>query len=296
MEFIDTVANSSIRLMVPLLLAMLGELISERSGIMNVGLEGMMAAGAFAGFMASISGFGLPAAIVIAMIVGLLSAGLMALGTVWMRGNSILVGFALFILLPGLANFILVQEHASKATPALANINVPYLSSIPVIGSALFSQNIFYYLAVLLTVLVWIMFSRTRTGLIISAVGHDPAKAETKGISPRWAQTCALLACGAFAGLGGASLSLGAVGSFTPNIIGGRGFIVIAIVILGRWTVLGAAAGAFLMGLLEALKLNLPQVSSIPIHLLGAVPWAVVIAMLIVSARMRSSAPRTLIA
>jgi general nucleoside transport system permease protein len=296
MEFVDTVANSSIRLMVPLLLATLGELISERSGIMNVGLEGMMAAGAFAGFFASISGFGFPIAILAAVIVGLLSGGLMALGTVWMKGNSILVGFALFILLPGLTNFILVQEHANQATPELANINVPYLSSIPLFGNALFSQNVFYYFSIVLTVVVWIVFSRTQAGLIITSVGHDPAKAETKGIRPRWVQTYALLACGAFAGLGGASLSLGAVGSFTPSIIGGRGFIAIAIVILGRWTVLGAAAGAFLMGMLEALKLNLPQVSSIPIHLLGAVPWVVVIAMLILSARMRSGAPRTLIA
>jgi ABC-type uncharacterized transport system permease subunit len=296
MEFVDTVANSSVRLMVPLLLATLGELISERSGTMNVGLEGMMAAGAFAGFLASISGLGLPIAILAAMIVGILSGGLMALGAVWMRGNSILVGFALFILLPGLTNFIFVLLHASQATPTLSSINVPYLSSIPVIGSALFSQNIFYYFSIGLTVLVWIMFSRTQAGLIITSVGHDPAKAETRGISPRWVQTYALLACGALAGLGGASLSLGAVGSFTPSIIGGRGFIAIAIVILGRWTVPGAAAGAFLMGLLEALKLNLPQVSNIPIHLLGAVPWVVVIAMLIVSARMRSGAPRTLIA
>jgi ABC-type uncharacterized transport system permease subunit len=296
MEFVDTVANSSIRLMVPLLLATLGELISERSGTMNVGLEGMMAAGAFAGFLASISGLGLPIAILAAMIVGILSGGLMAFGAVWMRGNSILVGFALFILLPGLTNFIFVLQHASQATPTLSNINFPYLSSIPVVGSALFSQNIFYYFSITLTVLVWIMFSRTQAGLIITSVGHDPAKAETRGIRPRWVQTYALLACGALAGLGGASLSLGAVGSFTPSIIGGRGFIAIAIVILGRWTVPGAAAGAFLMGLLEALKLNLPQVSDIPIHLLGAVPWVVVIAMLIVSARMRSGAPRTLIA
>jgi ABC-type uncharacterized transport system permease subunit len=125
MEFMDTVANSSIRLMVPLLLATLGELISERAGTMNVGLEGMMAAGAFAGFLASISGLGLPIAILAAMIVGLLSGGLMAVGAVWMRGNSILVGFALFILLPGLTNFIFVLQHASQATPTLSNINVP---------------------------------------------------------------------------------------------------------------------------------------------------------------------------
>lgn len=296
MEFIEIVASSGVRLMVPLLLAVLGELISERAGIMNVGLEGMMTAGAFSAYVAVVSGLGIPAAVLIAAICGLLAGSLMAFGAVWMRGNAILVGFALFVLVPGLANFLFVQGKLNAAAPALHDISIPYLSGIPVLGPAFFSQNFFYYLAVILTVLVWIMFARTRLGLTISAVGHNPAKAETRGISARFVQTCALLACGAFAGLGGAALSLGAVGSYVPNIIGGRGFIVIAIVILGRWTVLGAAAGALLMGILDALKLNLPQVSDIPIHLLGGLPWIVVILMLIVSSRMRSSAPRTLVA
>lgn len=296
MEFIEIVANSSVRLMVPLLLAALGEVISERAGVMNVGLEGMMTAGAFSAYVAVVFGLAIPAAVVIAAVCGLLAGSLMALGAVWMRGNAILVGFALFILIPGLANFLFVQGQLTVATPALGEINIPYLSKIPVLGAAFFSQNFFYYLALILTVLVWAMFAYMRAGLILSAVGHNPTKAETIGISPRRVQTFALLACGALAGLGGAALSLGAVGSYVPNIIGGRGFIVIAIVILGRWTVLGAAAGAFLMGLLDALKLNLPQISDIPIHLLGGLPWIVVVLMLIASARMRSNAPRTLVA
>jgi ABC-type uncharacterized transport system permease subunit len=295
MEFVEIVANSSVRLMVPLLLAALGEVISERAGIMNVGLEGMMTAGAFSAYVAVVFGLGVPAAVLIAAVCGLLTGSLMALGAVWMRGNAILVGFALFILIPGLANFLFVQGKLTAATPALGDISIPYLSKIPVLGAALFSQNFFYYLALILTVLVWAMFAYSRAGLILSAVGHNPAKAETIGISPQRVQTFALLACGAFAGLGGAALSLGAVGSYVPNIIGGRGFIVIAVVILGRWTVLGAAAGAFLMGALDALKLNLPQISDIPIHLLGGLPWIVVVLMLIASARMRSNAPRTLV-
>ena len=126
-------------------------------------------------------------------------------------------------------------------------------------------------------------------------MGHDAQKAQTKGLSPARVQTFALLACGALAGLGGAALSMGSVGSYTPNIIGGRGFIAIAIVILGRWSVLGAAAGALLMGLLEAFKLNLPQLVDVPIQLLSALPWVVVILMLVFSARMRSQAPRSLV-
>lgn len=295
MEFLAVVIESSVRLMVPLLLATLGELISERSGVMNVGLEGMMAAGAFAGFYAAVVGFSLPVAILFALLCGALAGAMMAFGAVWLKGNQILVGFALFVMLPGLASFLLVQLNVSVGTPAVNEIAIPYLSEIPFVGKLLFSQNVFYYMAVVLTVGVWIMFSRSTAGLIISSVGHDPAKAQTKGFSPFWVQTYALVVCGALAGLGGAALSLGAVGSYTPNIIGGRGFIVIAIVILGRWTVAGAVAGALLMGLLEALKLNLTQLADIPIHLLGALPWIIVIGMLLFSSRMRSNAPRTLV-
>ena len=122
MEFLTIVLDSSIRLMVPLLLATLGELISQRSGVLNVGLEGMMAAGAFAGFFAVVLGFSLPAAILIAILCGALAGGLMAVGAVWLKGNHILVGFSLFILLPGLANFILVQGSASASTPAVHEI------------------------------------------------------------------------------------------------------------------------------------------------------------------------------
>jgi general nucleoside transport system permease protein len=295
MEGLEILANSSIRLMVPLLLAVLGELISERAGVMNVGLEGMMAAGAFASYAAVVLGSGLPSAMLFAVLAGIAVALLMAAGSVWLKGNAILVGFALFILVPGIADFIYIQGGWTVGTPALPTLNVPLLAKIPLVGSAIFAQNIFYYLAVGLTFLVWLTLSHTRTGLIISAVGHSPSAAATKGVSPRSVQTYALIACGALAGLGGASLSLGAISSYVPNIIGGRGFIAIAIVILGRWTVLGAAAGALSLAVLSAVKLSLAQQSNMSVQLLGALPWVVVILMLIVSALMRSNAPRTLL-
>jgi ABC-type uncharacterized transport system permease subunit len=139
----------------------------------------------------------------------------------------------------------------------------------------LFSQNLFYYAGVVLAVLVYVMFAYRRVGLVVSAVGHDPIKAATRGIALRFAQTYALLVCGAFVGLGGAALSLRAISSYAPNIVGGRGFIVLAIVILGRWAVLGAAAGALLMGSLDALNLNLSRGSDIPVQLLRGLPWIV---------------------
>lgn len=294
MEGLEIMADSSVRLMVPLLLAVLGELISERAGVMNVGLEGMMAAGAFAGYAAQVLGSGLPAAILLAAAAGTAVALLMALGSVWLKGNAILIGFALFILVPGIADFIFIQGGWTAGTPALATIDIPLLAKIPLVGSALFAQNIFYYLAVSLVLLVWLMLEHTRAGLVISAVGHSPSSAEARGVSPRRVQTYALIACGALAGLGGASLSLGAISSYVPGIIDGRGFIAIAIVILGRWTVFGAVVGALGLAILSALKLSLAQQSDISVHLLGGLPWVVVILMLIISAGMHSNAPRTL--
>ncbi|SDT23791.1 ABC transporter permease [Bradyrhizobium canariense] len=295
MEFFDIVASSSVRLMVPLLLAVLGELISERAGITNIGLEGMMAAGAFIAYITAVGDSGLLIAILAASVAGAFVGSLMAIGTVLLRGNGILVGFSLFVLAPGLANFLFVQNGVTSATPALPDIAVPYLSEIPLIGPAFFLQNIFYYVAIGLTALVWALFKWTKIGLIISAVGHDPNKSQAKGLNPKAIQTSALLVCGSFAGLGGAALSLGAVASYVPNMIDGRGFVVISIVILGRWNVMGAVAGSLFMGLLDALKLNLPQVSDVPVQFLTALPWVAVLIMLIASARMRTSAPRSLI-
>ena len=294
MEFLEAVMSSAVRLMVPLLLAALGELIAQRAGIMNIGLEGMITAGAFAAYVVAILAWGLPAAIVAAAVAGLAIALLMAAGTVWLKGNMILVGFALFVLVPGVANFLYLQGGWTDGTPALTTVRVPLLADIPGIGSVLFAQNVFYYLSVVATILVWLFFARTRAGLTVSAVGHSPTTTKTKGVSPRRVQTYALIACGALAGLGGAALALGSIGSYVPNIVGGRGLIVIAIVILGRWSVSGAVAGSFLIAILDAFKLNVAAHSDIPLQLLSALPWVVVILMLIASARMRSSAPRTL--
>lgn len=294
MDVVEAVLNSAVRLMVPLLLAALGELISERAGVMNIGLEGYMTAGAFTAFAVAIAGWGVLPAIVIAALVAALVASIMAAGAVWLRGNMILVGFALFILLPGLANFLFVQKNTLDATPKLGTISLPLLSDIPVVGGPFFSGNIFYWIAVVASIAVFFLFSRTQAGLVITAAGHEPEAVRKRGRSPRVIQTMALLACGALAGLGGASLSLGAVGAYQPNIVDGRGLIAIAIVILGRWSVSGAVAGAFMIALLDAVALRVSRGSDIPVQLLGALPWIIVILMLLASTRLRSNAPRTL--
>lgn len=294
MDLLEAILSTSIRLMVPLLLAALGELIAERAGVLNIGLEGMITAGAFTAYAAVMMSWGLPAAIVAAVLAGAVVAAVMALGAVWMGGNQILVGFALFILVPGVANFLYVQINWTGGSPALDTISVPLLSDIPVIGSALFSQTIFYYFALLLAVAVWFLFARTRAGIVVTATGHSPISVGNRGTPPRLVRTYALLACGALAGTAGAAMALGSVGSYVPNIVGGRGLIVIAIVILGRWTVPGAVAGALLIAVLDSLQLNVAEQSGIPLQLFSTLPWLVVIGMLVISYRLRSNVPRSL--
>ena len=154
MEFASIVLESGLRFMVPLLLAALGELISERSGVMNVGLEGMMAAGAFAGFVASVMGASLPVALLAAALFGAGAGGLMAIGSVLLRGSQILVGFSLFILIPGFANFALEQLQLSQSMPALSEISRPRPVANPGHRARAVAHNIFYYGSLLLTLVV----------------------------------------------------------------------------------------------------------------------------------------------
>ena len=229
-----------------------------------------------------------------AVLAGAAVSAVMAGVAIWGQVNQILVGFALFIMVPGLVAF-LYQQHTTTlvVTPALDRLSLPGLSDLPVIGGAFFSQNGFYYGVVALCLLVWVWMHRTRFGLSVSACGHDPEVALSKGIAVRWVRTQATLACGALAGLGGAALTVGALGSFSPGVTGGRGFVAIAIVILGRWSVGWTVLAALAIGLSDALRLRLGSQVDFPVQLLAMLPWLVVLVMLIAGARF-AKMPRAL--
>ena len=228
------------------------------------------------------------------MLAGAAVSAVMAGVAIWGQVNQILVGFALFIMVPGLVAF-LYQQHTTTlvVTPALNRLSLPGLSDLPAIGGAFFSQNGFYYGVVALCLLVWVWMHRTRFGLSVSACGHDPEVALSKGIAVRWVRTQATLACGALAGLGGAALTVGALGSFSPGVTGGRGFVAIAIVILGRWSVRWTVLAALAIGLSDALRLRLGSQVDFPVQLLAMLPWLVVLVMLIAGARF-AKMPRAL--
>ncbi len=294
MTFWISVIDASIRLGVPLLIVALGELIAERSGVINIGLEGMMSAGAYTGFIVMAGLASAQAALLAAMLAGMAVAGIMAGATIWGRINQVLTGFALFVMIPAATAFLYQQNTSTLVvTPALPNLSVPGLSSIPGVGRIFFSQNEFYYIAVALCLSTWTLLNKTLFGLQITACGHDPEVAAAKGIPVRWTRTAATLICGALAGLGGAGLTVGALGQFSPGVTGGLGFIAIATVILGRWQVQGVLLAAAAIGFADAFRLRLGSQVNFPVQLLAMLFWIVVLLMLIAGARL-SRVPRAL--
>jgi ABC-type uncharacterized transport system permease subunit len=295
MDFWSAVLETGVRLMVPILLAAVGELIAERAGVMNIGMEGYMTAGAYTGFLVIVATDSVPLAILAALAAGALVSLLMVFAVVWGRANQILAGFALFVMVPALVGYLFVQLSEGRlATQPLPSLAVPVLHEIPLVGSALFDQNAFWYLAILIGIVVWWVLTRTRFGLALDAAGHDPEITESKGVSVRRTRTIAVLVAGALGGLGGAALTVGALGSFSSGVVNGRGFIAIAVVILGGWKLGRTFVAAAVIGICDALRLHAADVVDIPVQLLGALPWIVVLVMLVLATRLVGSMPRAL--
>jgi ABC-type uncharacterized transport system permease subunit len=298
MSFTEAVLATGVALLVPVLLAALGELISERGGVMNIGLEGMMAAGAYAGFMVMDDVNNVLIASLAAIAAGVATAAIMAALSVYGRANQIITGFALFIMAPGFVNFLYNQATQDlttvPSTPRLGNLAIPVLHDIPLIGKALFEQNAYYYVTIVLAVAVFFVLRRTRFGLELAATGHDPAAAHAKGVHVLRVRSLGTLCAGGFAGLGGAALTVGALGSFSPGVVGGRGFVAIALVILGRWRLTWVVAAAMVVGFSDSLRLRLGDTVHLPVQLLGLLPWLVVLVLLIARGRGAAAMPRAL--
>jgi general nucleoside transport system permease protein len=295
MDFWTQVLDSGTRLLIPILLAALGELVSQRAGVMNIGLEGYMTAGAYAGFLTMVATGSLPLAVIAAVTAGAVVSLLMVAAAVWGRANQVLAGFAIFIMAPALVGYLFVQLSDGPVTAQpLRSLAVPLLHEIPLIGPALFDQNAFWYLAIAIGLVVWVVLGRTRLGLAIDACGNDPEIATSKGINVPRTRTCAVLVAGAMGGLGGAALTVGALGSFTTGVVNGRGFVAIAVVILAGWRLGRVFVAAAVIGICDALRLRASDVVDIPVQLLAALPWIVVLTMLVVAARMHSTMPRAL--
>ena len=257
---------AAVRLSVPLLLAATGELISERAGVLNLGLEGMMLSGAFAGYWAAESTGSLTVGMVAAVLVGIFAGLTTAVFVIALRGDQVVVGIGLNILALGATNYLLDQVFPQGSLPIdrLDPIAIPVLSDIPGIGDALFAQNVLGYVSFGLVGAVALLLRRTGLGLSIRATGQNPSAASAAGVSPFRMQGAAMMMTGAFAGLAGAYLSIGSVGVFREAMTSGRGFIAIAILVFGRWKPAGVLLGALLFGAADALQLRLQAETAVP--------------------------------
>jgi simple sugar transport system permease protein len=248
---------AAVRVTTPLLLAATGETVTERSGVINLGLEGMMLAGALAATLGA-TAWGPWSGVGCAILAGMLLAAVFALLAVGARADQIITGTAITLAAVGLTGTIYRQAYGSGGAgltiPTLKSVAIPGLSQIPVLGPALFDQPAPTYLALLGMPIVWWVLFRTRLGLALRATGEGAAMARAAGVRTNLIRSGATVVGGGFAGLAGASLVLAQVGSFTEGMTAGRGYVAIAIVVLGRWHPGGIALGALLFGVATALQ------------------------------------------
>ena len=248
---------AAVRVATPLLLAATGETLTQRSGILNLGLEGMMLAGALAATLGATAS-GPWTGVAVAMLAGMVLAGVFALVTIGARADQVIAGTAITLGAIGLTGTIYRQAYGAAGAgldlPTLAPIPIPVLSTVPVLGPALFSQPAPTYLGLLAVPAVWWLLFRTRIGLALRATGESAAVARASGVPTRLIRATAVITGGGFAGLAGATLVLAQVGTFAEKMTAGRGYVAIAIVVLGRWHPVGVAVAALAFGAAMALQ------------------------------------------
>src|ERR1700694_1319717 len=281
-----------------LLLPALGGVISERSGVVNIAMEGKMLAGAFASVMVTLAMHNLGVNDLLSVLIGTLAAilagGLMslihALVSINFKANQIVSGIAINIIALGLTSYLVyVLTPAGQGVPSLpGNLRLPTpnfgpLSSISWIGPVLFQQNLIFYVALLILIDTQFFLFRTNLGLRIRAVGEHPQAADTAGGHVRRVRYLCVLTSGLFSGLAGAYLALGIAGIFNPGMTNGRGFIALAAMIFGKYTPLGTALGCLLFGLGDGLAIPLQDLSNSPniANLLYTLPYVLTLIALV---------------
>ncbi|TVQ41052.1 MAG: ABC transporter permease [Spirochaetaceae bacterium] len=271
-----TVLAAALRMATPLIFTSMGGIFSERSGVINIGLEGMMLTGAFMGMLVTYySGtpwVGLLGALASGAVMGLIHA----VASVRYKVDQVVSGTAINIFAVGFTVFMLrtVFDVAgtSPAVPRIQSITLPLISRIPVVGEIIGNQNPMVYMALALVVLVHVFLFRTVWGLRLRAVGEHPKAADTVGINVFQTRYIAVIASGALAGLGGAYLSIAHLSRFGDGMTAGRGFISLAAMIFGKWTPFGALGASILFGFADAVQMRLQEVG-IPRHFVQMGPY-----------------------
>jgi simple sugar transport system permease protein len=277
MELLAIFLETALRTALPLALAALGEMLVERTGTINIGLEGVIIAGAFGGMLGADAagvGGGLAGAAVGGVIVALVFAAfVIGLGT-----DQIITGTAVTLLALGATGVLHRELHdvagAALGVPVMRPLPLPVLAELPVVGRALFAQPVLAYLLYVLVPIVWWMLRSTHRGLALRAVGENPAAVRAAGISPAAMRLAAILVSGVLAGWSGGYLVLAQTGTFAEGMSAGRGFIAIAIVALGRWHPIGVALAALVFGAASAMQYLFQATGwNVPYQLFLALPY-----------------------
>lgn len=273
---------------VPLLFASLGEIIAEEAGVLNVGLEGMMLAGAFVGFLATLATDDIWLGLAAGALAGMLVSLIMVVFCIRLGLDQIVVGVAIVLTAEG-ATSVLHSTLFGDSYPRLGaapRFEIPFLSDIPVLGGSLFSQPLAVYLGFILVGIVAWVLRQTSPGLHIRAAGERPASLDAAGVSVIRVRTVAELSCGALAGIAGSYLSIVGAGTFVPFVTNGMGFIAIVIAMLARGRAWWSVAGAFLFGMSLSVTTALQLVGiDVPVDVVQMLPFVSVILVLIVFAR-----------
>lgn len=270
----------------PLLLAAIGELVAERAGVLNLGVEGMMAMGAVTGFAAAVTSGSTVVGVTAAILVGGLMAALFALVVLGFAANQVGAGLALTIFGLGLSGLIGAPFVGARRDP-VAPLVIPGLSDIPVVGRLLFAQDLFVYGSIALTLAVGYFLARSRRGLDLRAVGENHGSAHALGLPVLKTRFWAIVFGGACAGLAGAYLSLVYTRFWSPGMTAGRGWIALALVVFAAWRPGWALVGAYVFGAASVLQLHAQAAGfGLPGQALSAVPYvATILALVILSVR-----------
>jgi general nucleoside transport system permease protein len=271
---------AGVRIAAPLILAGVGESFAERAGVLNIGLEGTMLLGTWAAFMGmyfSGSGF---VGVLCAICGGMLLTAMLGYVCITRGANQIIAGIVINIFAIGFTS--LTYRHLFQTNiptvDSFMPFPIPVLADLPVVGRVLFDHTVLVYLAIALVPVASFIIYRTQFGLCLRAAGELPSAVDTAGVNVVAVRYAAILLCGAFAGLGGAILSIGQLDQFNDNLTAGRGFIALAIVLLGRWDPYKVAFGSVLFGVADALQLRLQILNfAIPKEILAVIPYILAI-------------------
>jgi len=276
--------ESAVRTATPLALAALGETIVERAGVINLGLEGVIIAGALGG-LAGAQAAGVAGGFLAGTIAGVAVSLIFALFVVWLRTDQIIAGTAVTLLALGATGTLYRAFYgttgAALTVPTSGRLAIPLLARIPLVGAAFFDQPPITYVVYVAAPALWWWMYRTHAGLALRAVGERPAAAMAAGIDPGRVRFGAIAVGGALGGLAGACLVVAQAGTFVEGMSAGRGFIAIAIVVLGRWHVLGVAAAALVFGAASALQFLAQALGlAVPYQAFLALPYLLTLAAL----------------